>query len=711
MASGIKKSIFRRYFILFSSIVLLACVVVVRIIWIQQVQGDRWRAKANKFSIDTLSVPAIRGNIYAEDGSLLATSVPKYYVAFDAVVGSKTAKNKDTFKKYKDEMYEALSMVLHEKFPAEYRTMIETARQEGNQYLLLSRTKIDFKQKKLLEKKSHLFRYKNIGGGVFTRREERSKPFGDMISRTVGLYNKKDTTGAGIEFSFNKQLAGRDGKGIFERLASKTGEKIWRPVGDDSEAKPEHGLDIHTTIDMNIQDVAEASLRAALQKFNAAYGCVVVMHTQTGFIKAMVNLKKIADSTYRENDINYAISDRADPGSIFKLPTMVALMDEANIPLNTIIKTGNGTIHYRGKDFTDDHPAGDITVQEVMEKSSNVGIFKLMQKYFFNKPERYTDYYLKQRFKLHQKLDFQLNGEPRPIVKSAFDSRAGWSSISLPQMAVGYELGITPLQMLTFYNAIANDGYWVKPLIVKQVRSSDEIIEDHTDFNQKAKDQEPICKPETLEKIKLMLEGVVKNGTAKGIYSTDYRIAGKTGTAVKDVNGKFLKGGPRVYHTSFVGFFPAEAPKYTIIVVVDSPSIHGVSLMAAEAPAPVFKDIADKIFATDISMHKAGKFKRLSTKVLQTKLKNTHPSDAQNIMEGLDLEPDKIVGWDNTPSQDKNKVPDVRQKTLRDALFELENKGFRVLHTGKGKVKTQSIPAGVFAYRNKVISLALEDNK
>jgi cell division protein FtsI (penicillin-binding protein 3) len=707
MATGIKKSIFLRYFGLFASIVVLAGCVAVRLVWIQQVQGDIWRKKANKFSVDTLNVQAVRGNIYAEDGSLLATSVPKYYVAFDATVSSKNQKNKDTFRKYKDDLYEALSIILHEKFPGEYRSMIEQARKDGDQYLMLSNSKIDYQQKKTLEKRSYLFRNKFYGGGIFTRVEERSKPFGDVAARTIGVYKQKDTTGAGIEFSFNKQLAGKDGKGTFERLATKNGDKIWRSIGDDSEAKPEAGMDVYTTIDMNIQDVAEASLRAALQKFNAAYGCVVVMHTQTGFIKAMVNLKKIADSTYRENDINYAISDRTDPGSIFKLPTMVALLEEADIPLNTLIQTGNGNIHYQGKDFTDDHPAGDITVQQVMEKSSNVGVFKLMQKYFFNQPERYTDFYLKQKFKLNERMGFQLRGEPKPLVKSAFDSRAGWSKISLPQMAVGYELGITPLQMLAFYNAIANDGYWVKPLIVKQVRNSDEIIEDFSDLNQKARDQEPICKESTVAKVKQMLEGVVKNGTARGIYTTNYRIAGKTGTAVKAVNGRFLETGPRTYHTSFVGFFPAEAPKYTIIVVVDSPSIHGVSLMAAEAPAPVFRDIADKIFATDITMHKPSKVKTLTANIISKHLKNTHPDDATKIAEGLDVETDKIIGWTGT-SQDKNKVPDVRGKTLRDALAELENKGFRVSHTGRGKVKTQSLPAGVFAYRNKIIDLALE---
>ena len=707
MATGIKKSIILRYFGLFASIVVLAMCVAVRIVWIQQVQGNVWRKKAHKFSVDTLNVPAVRGNIYAEDGSLLATSVPKYYVAFDATVSNKNAKNRDTFRKYKDDLYEALSIILREKYPAEYRSMIEQARKDGIQYLMLSTSKIDYQQKKILEKRSYLFKNKFYGGGIFTRVEERSKPFGDMAARTIGIYNPKDTTGAGIEFSFNKQLAGKSGKGIFERLATKNGDKIWWPIGDDSEAKSEAGMDVYTSIDMNIQDVAESSLRAALQKFNAAYGCVVVMHTQTGFIKAMVNLKKIADSTYRENDINYAVSDRTDPGSIFKLPTMVALMEEADIPLNTMVQTGNGSIHYQGKDFTDDHPAGNISVQQVMEKSSNVGVFKLMQKHFFHQPARYTDFYLKQRFHLNERLDFQLRGEPKPLVKSAFDSRAGWSKISLPQMAVGYELGITPLQILAFYNAIANDGYWVKPLIVSQVRTSDEVFDDYADLNQKAREQEPICKESTVAKVKQMLEGVVQNGTARGIYTPNYRIAGKTGTAVKSVNGRFSESGPRNYHTSFVGFFPAEAPKYTIIVVVDSPSIHGVSLMAAEAPAPVFRDIADKIYATDITMHKPSAFKSLTASSLSKHLKNTHPNDASKIAESLNIDTNQALGWANQ-TQDKNKVPDVRGKTLRDALSELENKGFRVSHAGKGKVKTQSLPAGIFAYRNKLISLALE---
>jgi cell division protein FtsI (penicillin-binding protein 3) len=724
-----KFEIIERSRIAFLLVAIFAALIIVRIVIIQQFQRQKWQREANKFSVQAKIAPANRGNIYAEDGSLLATSMPKYWIGFDPSVCLKNKKNRDTCLKYQDEMYEALSLVLRERMPSEYREMVETARKDSIQYIKLSTKMIDYRQKITLEQISHLFRYKLIGGGIFLRENIRQKPFGGegMAARTIGSYktgknpktNKPDTTGAGLEFSFNDRLAGRDGKGVFERLAVKGGESLFRPVDNSAETEPEDGADIYTTLDMNIQDVAESSLRHTLRKFNAGYGCAVVMETKTGYIKAMVNLKKVADSTYTEQDLNYAVADHSDPGSIFKLPTLMAILEEApQLTLNHKIDRGNGVYYITNKNgralhsYHDIHKPEDligfkriITLKEVMEFSSNVGVAKLMRQYFGKQPERFTDYYLKEKFFLNQPLNFQLLNEARPNIKSAFDQKAGWSGSSLTQMAVGYEVNITPLQMLAFYNAIANDGYWVKPLLVKYVKNADEIVADFTDIQDKRSDKR-LCSERTLKMLRKMLEGVVLNGTARKIQTPAYRIAGKTGTAVKSVNGRYdIPESQRQYHTSFAGYFPANDPKYSIMVVVD-----GTHLLAADAAAPVFKDIADKIVSTDVKVLRMLKGEvKDSLRILQINrlVGKTRKEDAHIIAKTWRIAPEHIVLATNTTAS--NRVPDVRGKSLRDALFDLENKGFRVSHRGKGKVWKQSIaPNILITSQKKYINLILK---
>ncbi|HLL96081.1 MAG TPA: penicillin-binding protein, partial [Spirosoma sp.] len=478
---------------------------------------------------------------------------------------------------------------------------------------------------------------------------------------------------------------------------------IRKPVNDGPDMKPEPGMDLYTTIDVNYQDMAESALRSTLEKYNAAKGCVIVMEVATGEIRAMANLSRrgrgkggaaIRANTYVEN-FNHALADRTDPGSTFKLATMMALLEEKAISLNQPVATGNGSTTYNGLRIHDASRTGKgtITARQVFEKSSNVGTHLLMKSYFYSRPDLYC-HYLRQ-FRLTEPTGIHMKGEAIPIVRNP--DMKGWSKVSLTSMSYGYEMQITPLQMLTFYNAVANNGRWVRPMLVRQVKLADEVIED----NRPQVSSKPICSPETARKAQELLRGVVEHGTAKHINNPNYAIAGKTGTAQKIVNGLYQVG---KYYTSFIGYFPANNPKYSMITVVDSPQGNNIDLLYAGAvAAPVFKEIADRIVAYDIRMHAplrpGGRQARPAGALLAGYADDLHTLSTNMNLAG---EP-STEGWVETTADGRwksrptrtDQVPDVRGLTLRDALFLLENRGFRVLVEGRGKVQEQSVEPGI----------------
>lgn len=669
----------------------IGAAVVYRVFHVQHVQGDKWRAEAAKKGLQPSmrDFAATRGNIYAADGSLLATSLPYYEVSFDPGV-SVSKKQRARFEANKDSLYWYLSTYFKDRTAQEYRELIEAARRDTADLrpIKLFKKAIDLRTKKIMSTWPviRLGRYKS--GFVFTAIQARYYPFGGMAQRTIGRYRQNDSSGkAGLEESFNKQLAGTKGHGLFVPI--KGG---FRPLDDNALIKPQPGQDIHTTLDVNVQDVAESSLETYLRKYRANFGCVIVMETATGFIKAISNLSRRGDSTYVD-DLNYAIRYKTDPGSTFKLATLMAVFEEANVSLNDPVETGSGYLRYGNLDIKDDHPIGTTTVQGVIENSSNVGIFKIMRPYFLNRPDKFIAYL--DQFRLRQPLHFQIKGEAAPFIKDPSDKT--WSKYTLPQMSRGYEMLLTPLQTLAFYNAIANNGYWVQPLLVKEIKIADEVIEDCTQGQ--IRSETPICKPETLAKLRKMLEGVVERGTASTIKTNQYAIAGKTGTAQKIINGQFVAG---KFYTSFVGYFPADKPKYSCIVVVDQPKSAGSEqqLMAAAAAAPVFRAVADKVFANDVTMHKL----LVQGKTPLATTAKVHPQDASVLSS---LFKSKVVAH-SSGTADKAKVPNLQGMSLRDALQVLENKGFKVSHRGKGKVAQQSLPAGSTVLGSRVISLVLQ---
>ena len=682
----------------------LVFVKLIRVQFYETFKGKKWSAYAEQNDLKLDTIPAMRGNIYSSDGSLLATSLPYYYVGLDV-----KAPSDEYFNEHIDDLVELLVRHFGEYSAERYKQRIVAVRRsKRSRYLRLKSREISYLEREKVLTWPFFRREKGGGGGKFETVYRRYEPFTPMADRTIGGLNPRTGKGwVGIEASFDTKLAGRNGVELVERVEG--GVKI--PVGDDMNIRPEPGLDVYTTLDMNFQDMAESALRRTLQQYQADYGCVIVMEVATGEIRAMANLTKRGDQDYREV-FNYALAGSTDPGSTFKLPTMMAIIEETGIdPTREWVNTGNGLMYYRRVKIEDTKRGGhgNITAKEVMEKSSNVGIHLLMQKYFYHQPDKYLQYLKK--FHLTAPTGIHMKGEKPPLIRDR--SSKQWSRTSLTFMSYGYELQITPLQTLTLYNAVANNGHWVRPMMVRQIRNAEEIVDQLEPYVEET----PLCSPQTIRKVQDMLEGVVQRGSARNISASHYRIAGKTGTAQKLVNGQYVVGR---YSTSFAGYFPADKPKYSCIVVIDSPrGFSREQLYAGSVAAPVFKEIADRIYAYDITMHKPTTRKPAETgKIVQWVGKGT---EQEAISKALDLTPLPAseewvqgtvatagdVRWQARPVEQPD-VPDLRGMSLRDALYILENKGFRVSFKGAGKVVDQSLPPGSKVSGQKNILLTLQ---
>jgi cell division protein FtsI (penicillin-binding protein 3) len=710
MKGSVKKSIVTRVRLAFLGVAVFSGAIAWKISHIQYQEGAKWRALEQERRITYQAVPATRGNIFASDGkSIMATSLPFYRVAWDpGVVDEKLFRDKV------DSLAGNLAHFFGDRSKEEYKRRLinaYNAKEPAVRYIRLNSRQINFQEKKEFASWP-IFRAKRKGGAIFEKVDKRFRPFGGLAQRTVGFVNE-DKNGAGLEFTFQQKLAGRPGEALYERVPGGM-----KPVYDGSEIKPQPGYDIKTTLDINLQDGAEDALYKALVSNDAQYGCAIVMEVRTGEIKAVANLGKASDGTYKE-DYNYAFADqgRTEPGSTFKLASMMALLEaHPEIQLDDIVDTGNGRMLIGGAVKTDTHGYGRVTVQQVFEKSSNIGVAKLINEYFSGNPSAYTDYL--KRFGLPKPLGFQMAGEALPYIKDPKDRT--WSRTSLTTMCIGYELKIAPLQTLAFYNAVANDGVKVQPIIVKEIKQADQVLEQFEApvLNEK------ICSKETLRKLRSMMEGVVVNGTARAIRPKDYSIAGKTGTAWKFKNGHYTK----TYSTSFCGFFPADKPKYSCIVVIDSPSKGGWS--GAEVAAPVFRDIADRCMARDqasqrpmlarvparrtpVPLVRAGVQDEIALVCQRIGLpastqatggeewvRATRAVDTASVTRHVEVTPNKTVN--NT-----GRMPDAHGLTLRDALFLLENRGLRVQTSGTGRVREQSIAPGERVKRGTQVRLAL----
>ena len=460
---SIRKSILLRVRISFLVVFCFSLAIIYRLVDVQFVKGDKWRKLGDQLSLSVETLPATRGNIYSDNGSLLATSLPYYKVAMDPMVATDEMINQ-----HLDSLGMLLSQFYRDLSKSRYMKRIKDARKQKKQYLVLNRKEIGYQEKKMMEDWP-IFRDGQLRGGIIFEKVEKGKlPFSRLGYRTVGRVNEENRGTVGLEYSFNRQLAGKNGKALYQKMVG-GGQ---RPVFDGTEVQPVDGLDIETTLNVNLQDITEGALLKALNHHRADYGVAVLMEVATGEIKAMSNLSRDQNGGYWEQ-YNYAVAGQGsrEPGSTFKLASMIALFEEKDIALNDTIDTGDGTYHFFDEVMKDHKPGGYgvLTIQEVFEKSSNIGTAKLISHHFNSNPQKYINYL--NQMGLSQPLGFQMVGEGKPYIKTPRDST--WSGTTLPWMSHGYELKMTPLQTLTLFNAVANGGKMVQPLIVKSVRKAD----------------------------------------------------------------------------------------------------------------------------------------------------------------------------------------------------------------------------------------------
>jgi cell division protein FtsI (penicillin-binding protein 3) len=687
---SIKKDILIRVGVVYFSFLLLVLVIIARIIVIQFVQGGKYREKAKAMSLKDITIEPSRGDILACDGRLLATSIPKYEIRMDMRA---KGLEKEMFMAHIDGLSYSLSRLFNDKSKSAYRQELVKAYREGKRFYFIRR-RVDFNQLKQLRTFPLFSLGQNKSGMIAIQENVRIQPHMGLATRTIGYTSKSEEGNeVGLEGGFDSYLRGIKGVRLMQRLSG----GVWMPINDDNEVEPQDGYDVISTLDVNLQDVAESALRKQLESHNAHHGCVILMEVKTGEIKAISNYERGEDGKYRET-YNYAIGEATEPGSTFKLPSLMAALEDGYIQLNDTIDTGDGTVTYFGNTIRDhsEKGLGKISVLQAFEYSSNVGVAKIIKKYYTGKERQFIDRLY--AMQLNKKLNLEIRGEATPEIKYPGDKL--WSGISLPQMAYGYEVRLAPIHILTLYNSIANDGKMVKPRFVQSVTFHGKTIKN---FGTEVIESS-ICSNSTLKKVREMLEGVVERGTAANLRNNIYKIAGKTGTAQLANNNKgYHNANGTSYQASFVGYYPAKNPRYSCIVVVNSPS-NGIYYGNVVAGS-VFKEIADKVFANSLDMHPM--LKPGPAPVDLPYSKTGLKKDLDYIFDKLDIQiEDKAkTEWASTTKDSnkielknrviiKNLVPNVIDMGLRDAMFLLENAGLEVIVKGKGKVTSQSISPG-----------------
>nr|WP_315206750.1 penicillin-binding protein [uncultured Flavobacterium sp.] len=667
MAVEDKYISYRIYLVAFA-IFLMAIAIAVKLTNIQWVEGDYYRKLAKERTVKNFVIPANKGNIYSADGSLLATSIPNYEIRFDAV-----APKAEAFEKNVKSLSDSLASVLGK--PSNFfENELRKARANKNRYYLVAR-KLSYTQYSKI-KGFPLFNLGAYKGGIIIEQETvREHPIGKIAERTIG-YDRIDESGqlkrVGIEGAFGKYLNGKDGKILKQKIA----KGQWKPIRDVNEVDPRDGYDVISTIDVYIQDIAHHALLKQLEEYSAEHGCVVVMETKTGQVKAISNLGRDEKSGNYYETINYAVAESHEPGSTFKLVDMIALLDDNKVDTSKVYDSHGGVITYRGDKVRDSHEGGygKISLGKGFEVSSNTILVQAVVENYKNNPQQFIDRINKMG--LNKPLGLPFQGEGKPIVHQTSDKN--WNPNILPWMAFGYSVAMTPLQTLTLYNAVANNGEMVKPQFVSEIKEWNKTIKkyDKQIINPK------ICSDGTIKKLKALLSNVVKRGTGAKLYSKDFSMAGKTGTAQANYgkNG----GNDKHYISSFVGFFPAEHPKYSCIVVVHAPNTSMNNYYGADVAGPVFKRIAQKIFTDAPSTNE---IKNLNRKI--AKQENNYDSYFVKSEKKLQL------------------IPNVKGMSGMDAVALLGNLGIKVKVTGVGKVKKQSLAAGQNIVKNTTILLEL----
>lgn len=699
-----KKDILWRVYLCYLGMIVLAAFILAKIFFIQQVDGNYWRSMADSLHDRYMTIDAERGTIFSADGRMLSTSIPYFDIHMDFLADGLRENNGEKFKKDLDSLSYCLSHLFKDKSAYQYKLLLEKGYHSKERYFLLKKN-ITFEQYDTL-RNFPLFRLgRNSSGMIADQNEKRINPFGLLANRTIGLW-RDNAPNIGLEATYNKYLKGTDGKRLMQRIAG----GVYIPL-EGYQIDPENGKDIVTNLDVNVQDIAETALYNELVSNEATHGTCIVMEVKTGKIRAIANLGRQPDGSYAE-DYNYAIADAAEPGSVFKLATLLSLLNDHYVTINSPIEIstdyrfGSRIMH-----DAENHPTEVVSVKEALEMSSNVGFSKMAYMHYNNDPQKFINDL--KRLDMDQKTGIDLEGEVKPVLVTPGSKT--WSSTALPWLSIGYEVMETPIRLLTLYNSIANNGVMMKPYLVNSIEQYGKVI----------KQFEPtvlipkVCSDTVLKEVQSALEGVVesKEGTAHQVLDNPYyKIAGKTGTA-QVANGRHGYA-DHIYQATFCGYFPADHPMYSIIVtILNKP--HAAHIYGASVAAPVFKAIADKLYALNFEKQipsqphplfdstlqiKGGQtdgletiFSKLGLPVSSGNLKQPYAS-ATAANQQISLKPVNTT---------KGLVPDVKGMGLKDALYLLESAGLKVTVQGKGKVVSQSLPPGQTIGKDNSIAIQL----
>jgi len=706
----IKNDILWRVYLCFLGIVILGVVVLGRTFYIQQVEGKFWTSMGDSLHLKYFPIDAERGTIYSEDGNMLSTSVPVFDVYVDFAAEGLREKKGKRFKDNIDTLSICLSNLFNDKTPEEYLVEMQLAYKNKDRYYALKK-KISFSQYKELRDFPLVNLGKNKSGFIIVSKDKRINPYVLLANRTIGLSRDNTKNNVGLEQRYDSLLKGTTGQQLVRYIAG-----TYMPIDGGQVVEPENGKDIVSTLDTYIQDVTESALMRMMIGNNSLHGTAIVMETATGKIKAIANLGKQPDGSYTE-DLNYGIGKATEPGSIFKLATLMSLLEDKYVTINSVVDCEGGVKNFYGLNIKDSHLGyGEITVKDAFERSSNVAFAKLADQYYHEQPSKFINHL--HDFRLDQITGVDITASSgKPYIKKV--SSKSWHKTTIPFMAHGYEELVTPLHMLMLYNAVANNGKMMKPYLVSSVREYGVEIK-------AIKPQvlvEKICSDETLAQLKECLLAVVEgeHGTGRKIKDSSYLIAGKTGTAVTALDNKGYNKGNKIYQASFIGYFPANQPKYTVAVVIQN-SRESKMIYGADVSGTVFKEISDRIYAGYLSTKKYAVVNR--TDSLQYNyfgLKN----ELNSIFSSLNLpftdsgisgfwrsvQLKNNSGILNTPlistSTSGSVTPNVVGLGLKDAVYLLENMGLRVTATGRGTVVNQSLAAGTNFNKTQTISLIL----
>ncbi len=701
------NGIFKKMALIYKLFALIALAVVGKIAYMQFIAPTDTTAVDIAYREETIE--AIRGDIMARDGRPMATSVPYYQIRMDCVVP-----NEDTFKKYIDDLSVSLAEFFKNKSAKKYKEELVKARKDGKRYKALGNRLVDYTELAQIKKFPILKLGANRGGIIVEQKYRRNNPYGRLAYRTIGFINTEGV-GVGIEGSCDYYLKGTPGKQTIQKMLG--GE--WRPVTGVEGVAPKDGYDILTTIDIEIQEAAEKALREQLAKgMGIEGGTAIVMEVATGAVRAIANMKKMGDS-YDES-YNYGIGDATEPGSVFKLMTLVSLLEDGYVTLEDPIDGGNGKWSYGGHTYSDTHAYGMMDVKTALAKSSNVAFAKLAVTYYEGKEQQYVDRL--NSMKVGERFNLDIQGEGRASIYGPSD--AMWSRSSLSSMAIGYATLLTPLHTLAFYNAIANDGKMMKPYFIENYQENGEIVKN---FGPQVMSGS-ICSKETAREARRALRHVVEIGTGRFMNNSKFKIAGKTGTSRIAFGGKigYEKNGFRRYQASFAGFYPADNPKYSAIVVLYSGETRG-NFYGGSWAGPVFKQIADHIYSTSSNWEPVldGNSKNVPAPEVATGRLDAQSKVLAELgveFTKVDINERNISGWAKFSkdtsgnlaatnfSTDNDSLANVVNMGLKDAVYLLENSGYKVQFEGYGKVVAQEPAPGSKLPEGSTVILKLKEN-